>query len=204
MVLPLALFAKIFCSSECTGISFIDSFALKVCDNRRIHSHKVFKGIAQRGKTSMGWFFGFKVHFVINHLGDIVDFHISAGNIADNNERVLEILTKQLFGKLFGDKGYIVRPEIFEKLYNEGVQLVTKIRKNMQNKLMPLGDKLLLRKRGTIESVIGILKESFSIEHSRHRSPMNFLGHILSGITAYFFRPNKPSILGNQPILQNA
>ncbi len=203
-VLPLALFLKLCCASSCTGISIIDSFALRVCHNRRIHSHKVFKGIAQRGHTSMGWFYGFKVHFVINHNGEIIDFYLSAGNVADNNLEVLKQLTKNIFGKLIGDKGYIVNQALFEQLFVNGIHLITKLRKNMKNKLMPLFDKLLLRKRGTIESSIGILKESFSIEHSRHRSPTNFLNYIFSALTAYFFKQNKPSIVDLKPILPQA
>lgn len=204
-VLPLALFLKLCCSGACTGISIIDSFSLQVCHNRRIQSHKVFKDIAQRGHTSMGWFYGFKVHFVINHQGEIIDFYLSTGNVADNNPEVLKQLTTNIFGKLIGDKGYIVNQALFEQLFVNGVHLITKVRKNMKNKLMPLFDKLLLRKRGTIESSIGILKESFSIEHSRHRSSTNFLNYIFSSLTAYFFKPNKPSIIDlNATLLQSA
>lgn len=201
-VLPLILFAKA-CAGKCTSVSFIDSFALKVCHNKRIYSHKLFKNIAQRGKTSMGWFYGFKIHFVINHFGQIIDFHLSAGNISDNDENVLAKLTQNIFGKLIGDRGYIVRSEIFENLYQLGIQLITKIRKNMQNKLILFFDKLLLRKRGTIESVIGNLKEDFSIEHTRHRSTTNFLSHVFSALVAYAFKPEKPSIV-NSNIIQLA
>lgn len=199
-IVPLLVFAKTYCQSNCTGMSFADSFALKVCHNRRIYSNKVFKGLAQRGKTSVGWFYGFKVHFVINHLGEIINFYISPGNVSDNNDHVLGRITKNLFGKLIGDKGYMVRPEILKKLLSCGIQLITKVKKGMKNRPLSAGDKLLLRKRGTIESVIGILKDSFSIEHTRHRKPANFLSHILSAIAAYFFKPNKPAI---QPISVN-
>jgi hypothetical protein len=199
-VLPMALFLKLNMGS-CTGVSFIDSFAVKVCHNRRIYSHKVFKGTAQRGKTSVDWFYGFKVHFVINHVGEIVDFYITPGNVADNNTEVLNRITQDICGKLIGDKGYIVKPEFYEQLYQKGIQLITKIKKGMKNKLMDTADKLLLRKRGTIESCIGILKEVFSIEHSRHRSPTNFLSHLFSALVAYCFRPNKPSILGSRRCL---
>jgi hypothetical protein len=202
---PLMFFLKICCAAACTGVSFIDSFALKVCHNRRIHSNKVFKGIAQRGQTSVGWFYGFKVHFVMSHVGEIINFYITPGNIADNNNELLELLTQDMFGKIFGDKGYLVNPDLYRKLYERGVQLITKIRKNMNNVLMSMMDKLLLRKRGTIESAIGVLKEFFDIEHSRHRSQKNFLCHVLSAITAYFFKSDKPSIVQeNYLIEQNA
>lgn len=104
-------------------------------------------------------------------------------------------LAKNLFGKLFGDKGYIIRPELFEKLYELGIQLITKLRANMKNKLMELDDKLMLSKRGVVESSIRILKEILSIEHTRHRSKINGFAHLLSGLAAYFFYPSKPSII---------
>lgn len=195
VIMPMLLFLKIYCKAVCTGVSFIDSFSLKACDNRRIHSHKVFKNIAQRGKTSTGWFYGFKVHFVINHIGEIIDFYLTPGNVADNNHKLLEKLTRSVVGKLFGDKGFLVNPSFFQFLYEKGIHLVTKIRSNMQNQLMDIADKLLLKKRGTIESSIGILKNYFDIEHSRHRGPKNFLAHILSAIAAYCFKPQKPSII---------
>lgn len=203
-VLPLVLFLKVYCKSNCTGISFIDSFAIKVCHNRRIHSHKVFKNLAQRGQTSMGWFYGFKLHFIINHLGEIINFYLTSGNVADNNTNLLKKLTDNIIGKLFGDKGYIVNQEFFAELYEQGLCIVTKIRKNMKNILMDLGDKLCLRKRGTIESSIGILKESFDIEHARHRSPSNFLCHIFSALAAYCFKENKPSIVRSNVLIEQS
>jgi len=200
--LPLVIFLQLKGLNACSGVSYIDSFSLNVSHNRRIYSHKVFKGLAQRGKTSVGWFYGFKVHIIINHRGEITSFYITPGNVSDNNEKVLIKLTKNLFGKLFGDRGYIVNQKLFEKLYINGIHLVTKIRKNMKNILMPLSDKLGLRKRGTIESVGGILKEGLSLEHSRHRSVLGFFIHVISTLIAYQFRPNKPSIMGNSELLE--
>lgn len=142
----------------------------------------------------MGWFYGFKLHLVINHIGEILAFFITLGNISDNNESVLIKLTKKLFGKLFGDKGYLINEELFKKLYINGIQIITKIRKNMKNKLMPIEDKLLLRKRGTIESVGSILKESLSLEHSRHRSILGFFCYVIATLICYNFRENKPTI----------
>ena len=123
-----------------------------------------------------------------------MNFFITPGNVADNNEEVLMNITKDLFGKMFGDKGYIVNKDIFEKLYFKGIQIITKIRKNMKNKLMQLEDKLMLKHRGLIETVIGVLKESFSMEHSRHRSVWGFFSHIFSTLAAYSFKEKKPSI----------
>lgn len=192
--MPLAIFLKACCMAACTGISFIDSFPVAVCHNKRIYSHKVFKNLAKRGKTSMGWFYGFKVHLVINEFGEIVAFDITSGNISDNNQKLLAKLTQDLFGKLFGDKGYISNPKFLEKLLARGLQLFTRLRSNMQNKLISLLDKSLLNHRGIIESTGNILKNTFSLEHTRHRSPANFLTHLLAGLTAYVFKPEKPSI----------
>lgn len=178
----------------CTGISIIDSFKLEACHIKRSYSHKALQGIAKKGKTSMGWFYGMKVHIIINHLGEIITFYISSGNVADNNELVLFKMTKKIIGKLFGDKGYIVNQKRFEQLYKKGVHLITKIRGNMQNKLIDLTDKLLLRKRGVIESVGDILKEHMQMEHTRHRSVWSFFLHIFTSLIAYQMRDKKPSL----------
>jgi hypothetical protein len=189
----LILYTKKFRVSKPTGISFIDSTTLDVCDNRRIHSHKVFKDIAQRGKSSTGWFYGFKLHLVINDMGEILSFFLSTGEVNNREEKVIEILTKDLFGKLFGDKGYISQP-LFERLYKRGIKLITKLKKNMKNKLMLIEEKLLLKKRALVETVNDFLKNICQIKHTRHRSFMNFLVNIVAGIAVYSFLPKKPSL----------
>ena len=178
-------------SGEETGIYFVDSTTLAVCHNRRIHRHKVFDGLAARGKTSMGWFFGLKLHFVINHKGQIVALKITPGNTADT--AVLDEITQHLTGKAYADKGYISHEE-FRKLWQRGLHLITGIRRNMRNHLMLLADKLMLRKRFVIETVLDILKCEMGLEHSRHRSPVNAMIHVLSCLVAYAYRPGKPSI----------
>lgn len=192
-LIPLLLYMKNFRVGKCTGISFIDSTTLDVCHNRRIYSHKVFKEIAQRGKSSTGWFYGFKLHLVINDKGDILSFYLTTGNVDDRNEKVLEHLTKELFGKLFGDRGYISQ-KIHDILYPKGIHLITKVKKNMKNKLMLLTDKILLRKRALIETINDHLKNICQIEHTRHRSFVNFMVNVVSGLIAYSFLPKKPSL----------
>ena len=191
--LPLALFAKLLNSGKCTGVSFVYSFPLPVCHKKRSSSNKTFKNIAKKGKTSMGWFFGFKVHMIINHKGEIISFCITQGNIHDSNAEVIKKLTKKVKGKLFGDKGYLGK-KLFEKLWNKGIKVVTKIKKNMKNKLMEMEDKILLRKRGIVESVINILKRILLIDHTRHRSSANFFSNLFSGLISYAFRKKKPSL----------
>jgi len=178
-------------SGEETGVDFADASKLAVCHNRRIGRHRVFDGLAARGKTSIGWFFGLKLHLVINHKGQIMALKITPGNTADST--VLDEITRHLTGKLYADKGYISR-ELFTKLWQRGLHLITGIRRNMRNHLMLLGDKIMLRKRFVIETVFDILKCEMGLEHTRHRSPVNAVVHILSCLVAYAYRPGKPSI----------
>lgn len=173
------------------GIGFIDSTSIKVCHNRRIKAHRVFSEIAQRGKTSVDWFYGFKLHLAINDRGEILDVALTPGNI-DDRKPVKKLLQRHR-GKFYGDKGYISKA-LARELRTWGVVLITKFKKNMNNQLMEWADKQLLRKRAIIESVIGQLKEICYIEHSRHRSPTNFMVNLLSGLIAYSHLSKKPSI----------
>jgi hypothetical protein len=188
---PLSAYLKSL-YGRCHGISFMDSTALPVCDNHRIHNHKVFAGLAHRGKGSMGWFYGFKLHLVVNDCGELLACQITPGNVDDREP--VPTLSKRLFGKLIADRGYISQA-LFEQLLDTfGVQLITKLRKNMKNRLMPLIDKLLLRKRAIIESIVDQLKNISQIEHTRHRSPINCFINIIAGLLAYCHQPKKPSL----------
>jgi CRISPR/Cas system CSM-associated protein Csm2 small subunit len=190
-IIPLLVYLQTDGIDKPTGISFIDSTPLKVCHNKRISRHRVFDGIAQIGKTTMGWFFGFKLHLIINDRGGLLGCHLTAGNVDDRS--VVEKMADGLFGKLFGDKGYISQ-SLFEKLLAKGIRLVTNMRANMKCRLMELEDKILLRKRSLIETVNDTLKNVCQIEHSRHRSPINFLAHLVAGLVAYTRLPKKPSL----------
>jgi hypothetical protein len=174
-----------------TGISFIDSTILKVCHIKRSYSNKVFKKLAAKGKTTTGWFFGFKLHLVVNERGELLSFQLTQGNSSDISP--VKSLVKNIWGKLFGDRGYISIP-LFNELLKQNLQLITKIRNNMKNKLMDITDKFLLRKRAIIETVNDQLKNISQIEHTRHRSPANFLINLLSGLIAYCHQEKKPSL----------
>lgn len=193
VVVKLSIFLKMFCLGKCTGISYIDSTPIRVCHIKREKQHKVFKGFAQKGQCSLGWFYGFKLHLIINDKGEILDFIITPGNI-DNRKPLSDMnLHKRIFGKLFGDKGYISK-DLFEQLFIEGVHLITKIKKNMKNSLMLLQDKIALRKRALIKTVNDELKNICQVEHTRHRSFDNFITNLLSGLIAYSFFDKKLSI----------
>lgn len=176
------------------GFAFVDSTKLPVCANSRIHSHKVFKGVAERGKDSVGWFYGFKLHLIINEKGEILSFDLTAGNVDDR--KPLYKMIKDIKGKvlkLFGDRGYISQ-ELSNIFLSENIQLIAKPRKNMKGKLLSILDYILSTKRALVESVNNILKKQLKIDHTRHRSPVNFIGNLLSGLVAYYFRKNKPKI----------
>ena len=196
VLLPLAVYLSTQYGS-CTGISFIDSTALAVCHPARIHQHRVFRADARRGKTSVGWFYGFKLHLVVNDRGELLAYCLTPGTIDDRQP--VARLARRLFGKLFGDKGYISHALAEQLLLTQGLQLITKLRKNMRNILMPLADKLLLRKRAIIESINDQLKNICQIEHTRHRSPLNFLVHLFAGLIAYCRQPKKPSLIQEMP-----
>jgi hypothetical protein len=177
--------------SETRGIALIDSLPLRVCQNRRIHSHRVFAGTAARGKSSVDWFFGFQLHFVMNDTGDLRAVRFTPGHVEDRAP--VPALTEDLWGKLFGDRGDI-RHAWFERLWENGLQLVTKLKRNRKNKLMPLLDQLLLRQRALIESVGEQLKHVCQIEHTRHRSVHNGFVNMIAALVAYTWQERRPSL----------
>jgi len=196
-IMPLFVFAKCL-GSDCTQKSFIDSTKLAVCHNKRTSSHKVFKNLAKMGKSSMGWFFGFKLHIVTDEYRNIIDFTITSGNVDDRNPSVIDCILKKVRGLLIGDKGYI---GLFDYLYDKGIKIIHGLKSNMKNKLVtPIEKDLLRRRPSIIETTIGVLKNCLGLEHSRHRSPVNFMCNIFSCIISYAFfkkrkEPNSAALL---------
>lgn len=190
------VFFPMFCfvkqhQGEWGNLQFVDSTVLTCCHVKRASSHRTFRSTARWGKTTVGWFFGFKLHLIINHNAEIVAFRITSGNV-DDRKPVPDMVADNT-GKLIGDRGYISE-KLRQALLERGILLITKLKKNMKNNLMTLYDRLLLRKRALIESVLNLLKSDCQIEHHRHRSPWNFLSNLLAGLGAYCLNPNKPRL----------
>jgi hypothetical protein len=193
VLMPMTIFLKTCCLGSCSGISFVDSTPIRVCNNKRIKRNKVFKDIAEVGKSTMGWFYGFKLHIVINDRGEVLNFAITQANVDDREPLKNEKFLQAIFGKLFADKGYI-SDKLTKILFVNDIHLITSIRNNMKNCLMTMSDKIMLRKRSVIETVNDELKNICQLEHSRHRSFANFIANIIAGLIAYSFLPKKPSI----------
>jgi IS5 family transposase len=192
-VLPLCAYAHSL-RGKVSGISFIDSTPIQVCKPKRMSRNKVFKGIAQTSKSTIGWFFGLKLHLIVNDSGEILAFTITAGNVDDRTP--VPQLVKELWGKLFADKGYISQ-KLCEYLASKNISFFSGLKKGMKNKIICLKDKVLLRKRCIIETINDQLKNISQIEHSRHRSVANCMLNILCGVIAYCKQPKKPSIKDN-------
>ena len=180
------------CLGPWTGVSFIDSTKLAVCYHRRMRQQRVLRGWAARGKPSVGWFFGFKLHLICHERGALRTLRLTPGNVDDRAP--VPQLVQPVFGKLFGDKGYRSRPLVHQLARTSGVELITPWRKNMPQPDLPPIDTVRLRKRVIVECLIAPLKNRAQIEHTRHRSPINVLVNLVWGLIAYCHQPKKPSL----------
>src|SRR5271155_475103 len=104
----------------------MDSKKMPVCNNLRIHSNRVFKGVAQRSKSSTGWFYGLKLFLVINQCGQVMNCLIAPANIADNNLKMMKKIFRRLKGFVFADKGFLSQ-QAFDYFYQTGLKVVTGI-----------------------------------------------------------------------------
>lgn len=175
----------------CDGISFVDSTPVPVCHNRRIPTHKVFAEQASLSKNSVGWFYGFKSHLCINISGELLGVAFTPATTDDR--KVVPMFATHLFGKLYADKGYISQT-LREDLRTQGVDLIYKVRKNMKQEPLSDLDALLLKKRMLIESVIKEIKTQTQLQHTRHRSFINFQVNMVAALIAYTYLEKKPSL----------
>lgn len=178
--------------SSCTEKLYIDSTKIEACHIKRSSSHKTLRKLARWGKTGSGWFYGLKLHAIVNEEREIVNICLTPGNVADNNEALIRAITQGLHGKIFGDKGYILNEELWTDIYYQGLQFITHIRANMKQKLMPMDDKLSLNNRTSrIETFFGILKDRMSLQYTRVRSVYGFICNVISMLIAYQLRVTK-------------
>ena len=175
----------------CDGISFVDSTPIPVCHNRRILTHKVFAKEASLSKNSVGWFYGFKLHLSINTSGELLSVEFTPATTDDR--QVVPKMVTGLFGKLFGDKGYISK-NLREYLRTQDIDLIYKVRKNMKPEPLSDFDAMLLKKRMLIESVIKEIKTQTQLQHTRHRSFINFQVNMVAALIAYTYLEKKPSL----------
>jgi hypothetical protein len=189
-IFPLILFTQLNAGKK-SGIYYVDSSCLPVCHIKRSKRHKVFDEIADYGRTSVGWFFGLKIHLVVNNYGELIAFKITKGNVHDAT--AAKSLFLALEGLAFGDKGYISK-KLFDELLNKGLKLITRKRKNMKEKLnINDYEKQLLNQRNLIETIFDCLKHKYHIWHTRHRSILNAMTHLMAALAAYTIEPLKLS-----------
>jgi hypothetical protein len=192
LFLPIIMMMH-YLSGRKTGIYYVDSTHFAVCKNVSISNHKTFEGLASRGHSSIDWFYGFKLHMIINDKSEIVAIKITQGNIDDRQAFEEMVIKKNLKGKCYADRGYLSK-DLFARLYRKGLMLITDIKRNMKNYLLPILDKILHRKRFIIETIFGYIKEHFNLRPNKHRSPVNFFASLFAALVAFQIKPLKPHI----------
>jgi hypothetical protein len=172
-------------SGECDGLSYIDATCLPVCHIKREKFCKMFKKIAKKSKSTMGWYYGFKMHLITNKYGHPISFEITQSTVDDR--KVPDTIFAKIFGKLYGDRGYISE-KFKDNLKRKGINLITALRINMKPKLITEEDNKNLKNRGIIESCFNVLKNILSMQHTRHRSGKNYVINLISSMCACCFR----------------
>ena len=165
-----------------SGIHFIDSTSLQICKNYNIYRNKVGSGLANRGRSTKGWFFGFKLHGVCNKEGFMEDIMFSPGSPNDKN--FLETMSKKIKGTLVCDAGYLVKEEVFARVLKSVGRLFIATRKNMK-RVMTHEQCILFKERSRIETIWGVFKERFLLETNLARSLTGFFRHYIYSISAW-------------------
>lgn len=171
--------------ADCDGLSYIDSTHLSVCHIKREYIHATFDGIASKSKSTMGWYFGFKLHMITNQYGHPISYELTRASVDDR--QAPDRLFDKIFGELYGDKGYLGKPFI-ERMSEKSIKIITALKKNMKPQIMPVGQSEKLNKRSIIESVFNCLKNHLNMQHTRHRNPKNYVINLIGAITAYCFK----------------
>lgn len=186
----LMLFMCIYSFGRCSCITFVDSTMIPVCHNLRRHFNKVFVGLSKKERGTMEWCHGFRLYFTCKDSRESITFCLTAANVDDRDDRVWSVFIKHLYGKVFIYRGYI-KQELFELLFDRGIHLVHGLKANMKNKLIPIWDKIMLRKRYVTECINELLKNKANLVHSWHRPVHNFIMNLCSALDAYCFFENK-------------
>ena len=168
------------------GVFFLDSTALSVCANGNIPTHRVTKGYASRGKTSKGWFYGFKLHGACDAWGNLVNLRFTTGSGHDSQEA--EPLTDGLTGLFVGDAGYLLKQEVFVRLFEQHKRILSAARKNMK-RVMTKQQGQLLRKRSIIETVWGVLKERHGLVFHLARNMTGLFRHYCYSLLSNILQP---------------
>lgn len=175
-----------FCSffrkqTKTQELKIADSTKLAVCNIKREFSHKVCKGLARKSKSTMGWFYGFKLHIVCNQLMQILECTILTATVDDR--AALELIWAHIFGLIVADAGYLGKNRA-DKARAHGKILFTAVKANMK-KLMTDWQHDLLKARQIIETVFSVLKLRLGIETSLPRSPLGYFAHYAWCLAAY-------------------
>jgi hypothetical protein len=163
------------------GLKFTDSTKIEVCKIKREFSHKVCFGLASKSKSTMGWFYGFKLHIICNELMQILNLKITTAT--DDEREILEQMWNNIFGMIIADAGYVSK-RLEKKAWGLGKFLLTGVRANMK-KIMTETEHQLLKLRQLVETVFSVLKLRMGLETSLPRSPLGYFAHYIWCITAY-------------------
>jgi IS5 family transposase len=132
-----------------------------------------------------------KIHGIVNTKGEIVRLVITPGNV--NDRTPVPDMIKGLTAKLIGDKGYLSK-KLFQQLFEQGVTLITNIKRNRKNRLMEIADKFMLMRRSFLETIFSSLKSLNTLIHHKHRCVINAFSHLMAGFINYQLRDDKPSL----------